>query len=101
MSFENRRARHGRNYYLKRLNYNIHSQKYEFEEFGIVYSMPFELVMSLKLFFLKYSSTKEKPCPYVFMWFEKLSPLDKKLVMRSGDIPEQTFEFYPDDTYDE
>ncbi len=67
------------------LVYNILSKCYQIEENGIVYSMQLEHTRLLK----KHFGT-------IADWYKKLDNETKKEIIRTGNIPKDKDDFYPD-----
>ena len=65
--------------------YNILAKCYQIEENGIVYSMQLENTRLLK----KHFGT-------VAEWYNKLDNETKKEIIRTGDIPKDKDDFYPE-----
>lgn len=93
-----RRPRHPLSPELREMTYNPRSSLYEIEENGILYSLPLELTRLLKDF-----SRGGKPVSgeqLIAAWYKGLGKESKKLVIRTGNIPEYSTGFYPDPRFD-
>ncbi|OJW03925.1 MAG: hypothetical protein BGO52_17400 [Sphingobacteriales bacterium 44-61] len=77
--------------------YNPKSSLYEIEEHGIVYGLPLELTRLLNDF--SRGDTFVGGDPLIASWYKSLDKGNKKLVTRTGNIPEYKSDFYPDPEY--
>ena len=77
---------------LWQLSFNTSTGLYDTEEDGIVYHLTFEQMNNLKTF---YFGSQDNPPTYL-NWFNHLDRFEKQKVKRSGNIPIQPNNFYPD-----
>ena len=73
-----------------RLEFNIKTGRYEIEENGIVYSMSYETAMHLKLNIANVPTVRD--------WYNDLGKFTKSQIIRTGDLPKQKEDFFPDFT---
>jgi len=66
------------------LLHNAKEDRYETVEIGVLYSLPFELVESLKTFYMQHESVEK--------WFAQLKPNEKQKVIRLG-LPDNLEEY--------
>ena len=78
--------------HLRHLSYNQATGLYDAEEDGIVYHLTFEQMNDLKLFYL---GSQAIP-PIYANWYNDLDKIEKQKVKRSGKIPIQPNNFFPD-----
>lgn len=88
-----RRAKHPVSLRLTGLTYNFKSGKYEIEENDITYSMGLEETRLLKEYF------KWDVARLLSEWYERLDKETKKKIIRTGNVPKQPNDFYPDVEY--
>ncbi len=80
------KPKNGRSFYLKELSKNNCTELYQIEKNGVLYEMPYELMVSLK----------QCRCN-IEEWYGKLKNPDKKRVIRTGDnIKEEKPDFFSD-----
>lgn len=87
-----RQPRHALNLNLRQLSLNPATGLYEAEEYGIIYHLSFEQMNDLKRFYFGsqgYSPTYEN-------WYNHLDRFKKKKIIRTGNLPVQKNDFYPD-----
>ena len=77
---------------LRQLSFNTSTGLYDAEEDGIVYHLTFEQMNDLKIFYL---GSQAVP-PIYSRWFNDLDKIEKQKVKRSGKIPMQSNNFFPD-----
>ena len=77
---------------LRQLTFNPTSGLYDAEEDGVVYHLTFEQMNQLKSF---YFCNQFSPATYG-NWYNHLDKFDKQNVKRSGVIPTEPNNFYPD-----
>ena len=94
-----RRAKHPNPPALYGLRYNVNSGLYEIEEAGITYGMSLELTRDVKGYYHALMG-KGKERPTVAKWYSDLSKEDKKAVIRTGSLPKQINDFFPDPQWD-
>jgi hypothetical protein len=95
-----RRARRPAPLRLAGLTYNARSGTYEVLEDGILYSMDLELTRQLKDYF-KWFHPNEAKHRNLAAWYRSLSKEDRARVYRSGALPPQRSDFFPDPDYDQ
>ena len=94
-----KRARHPASLRLAGLKYNTRSGAYEILEEGILYSMDLELTRSLKTYF-KWFDPAHAKVRNMKAWYNSLSREERARVFRSGALPPQRTDFFPDPDYD-
>ena len=77
---------------LRHLAFNTSTGLYDAEEDEIVYHLTFEQIYDLKIFYL---GSQAIP-PIYGSWFNDLDKIEKQKVKRSGKIPMQSNNFFPD-----
>lgn len=87
-----RRPTRSLNLNLRQLTYNPSTGLYDAEENGIFYHLDFEQMNHLKNFYSGSQAFK----PTYMNWFNHLDRFQKQKVKRSGNVPIQPNNFYPD-----
>ncbi len=80
------------------MGFNPVSALYEISENEIVYGITLELTRSLKTF--ARAGTLVAAEPLVASWYKSLDKASKKLVVRTGNVPDTANDFYPDPEFD-
>ena len=78
---------------LPRLTFNQSRGLYDADEAGVVYHLTFEQMNHLKAF---YNGSQCNPVTYE-NWYNHLDRFERKQVKRSGNIPSEPINFFPDD----
>jgi hypothetical protein len=94
-----RRARHPAPLRLIGLKYNTRQGTYEITENGITYSMDLEMTRLLKTYFKWYDPNHAKE-RNMEAWYWSLSRPERARVYRSGALPRQRTDFFPDADYE-
>ena len=81
---------------IKDLYYDYTQQAYLISENGITYSMQIEQTRSLKQYWYdnRYAGTS------IASWYNSLKNDEKKKVKRTGNVPEEKRDFFPDNGYE-
>ncbi|MGN6476321.1 MAG: hypothetical protein ACTHKV_03775 [Flavipsychrobacter sp.] len=89
---------------LQDLKWNFKTDKYEKTEDGITYAMDLELTRHLKEYyrFFPISTLKAgEKYPTMQRWYQDLSKDEKKKVTRTGNLPPEASDFFPDPDFSE
>ena len=78
---------------LAQLTFNQSTGLYDADEAGVVYHLTFEQMNQLKAF---YTGSQCYPVTYE-NWYNHLDRFGRKQVKRSGNIPSEPTNFFPDD----
>lgn len=95
-----RRPKHPMPKTLIDLKFNNVKCMYEIIEDGITYSIQLEEVRLLREYFRHFTVGGGFLYPTVSRWYRDLDKLKRKLVIRTGNIPNVKEDFFPDVTYD-
>jgi hypothetical protein len=99
-----RRPKHPRPYGLLDLTIVPGTDLYQKKENGITYQMPLELTRLLKEYYRYFKDGTEEGTekyPTMQRWYRDLKKEDKKKVIRLGNLPKETNDFYPDAEWEE
>lgn len=96
-----RRSRNPTPFALKDIHLNPETNLYEKKQDGITYGMPLELTRHLKDYYHHYHPGLSGKLDYPSMdkWYRDLSNEQKKQVVRTGNVPKDKSDFFPDPEY--
>jgi hypothetical protein len=94
-----RRARQPLPLVISDLHLDAQKGKYVITDAGITYSMDLEHTRLLKDYFGWYVNTRKEKT--VALWYDGLDKETKKQITRSGNLPKEEQDFFPDPEYDE
>ncbi len=79
-----------------RIERNITTGLYEVHEENITYAMPLELTRQLKEYYRGFRPAHQQHYPTMDRWYRDLNNEQRKQVKRSGNVPQDPVDFFPD-----